>query len=67
MVRRLEIHKSNIISEINIFKLIDKHHGLVKSSATLTFMKNYFKDIKQVSEEKSSNFEVKIICLRKDF
>ena len=29
-----------------VFKLIEKHPKLMKSSVTLTFLKNYFKDIK---------------------
>ena len=33
-----------------------------------TFLKNYFKDIKQICEENSSDFEwVKVICLQKLF
>ena len=54
--------------KINVFKLIKKHLKLMKSSVTLTFLKNYFKDIKQVCEENPSEFEqVKVICLRKLF
>ena len=66
MVSKLKIHKSTIIFKINIFKLIDKHPKLMKWSITLTFLKNYFKDIKQIYKENSSEFElVKVICLRK--
>ena len=57
MMRKLKIHKSTIVFKINVFKLIEKHPKLMKFSVTLTFLKNYFKDIKQISEEHSSNFE----------
>ena len=56
MVGNLKIHRSTIIFKINIFKLIDKHPGLMKSSATLGVFKNYYKDIKQICEENSSEF-----------
>ena len=39
------MHKSTSIFKINIFKLITKYSKLMKSSVTLTFLKNYFKDI----------------------
>ena len=58
MVSKLKIHKSTIIFEINVFKLIQKHPKLMKSSVTLTFLKNYFKDIKQICEENSREFEL---------
>ena len=57
MVEKLEIHKTTIILKINVFKLIEKHPKLMKSSVILTFLKNYFKDIKQICEENSSEFE----------
>ena len=67
-VSKLKIHKSAIIFKINCFKLIEKHPQLKKSSVTLTFLKNYFKDIKEICEENSSDFEwVKVICLQKLF
>ena len=56
MVGKLKIHKSTIVFKINVFKLIEKHPKLMKSSATLTFLKNYFQDIKQICEENSSEF-----------
>ena len=40
MVSKLEIHKSTIIFKINVFKLIEKHPKLMKSSVTLNFLKN---------------------------
>ena len=41
------VHKGTIIFRINLFRLLDKYLGLKKSSVTLSFMKNYFKEIKQ--------------------
>ena len=40
MVSKLKIHKSIIIFKVNIFKLIEKHLGLMKSLVTLTFLEN---------------------------
>ena len=66
MVGKLQIHKSTIMSKINVFKLIDKHPKLMRSSVTLTFLKNYLKDIKKVCEDYLSDFKwVKVMCLRK--
>ena len=42
------VHKNTIIFKINVFKLIDKHHQLMKSLVTLSFLKNYFKDINRI-------------------
>ena len=53
MVGKLKIHKSTI----NVFKLIEKYPKLMKSSVTLTFLKNYLKDIKKDCEENSSEFQ----------
>ena len=57
MVGKLKIHKSTIVFKIKVFKLIEKHPKLMKSSVTLTFLKNYFKDIKEICKENSSEFE----------
>ena len=57
MVGKLKIHKSFIVFKINVFKLIEKHPKLMKSSITLTFLKNYFKDIKKICDEYSSQFK----------
>ena len=66
MVRKLKIHKITIIFKINIFKLTNKHPKLMNASAILTFLKIYVKDIKQIYEKNSSEFEqVKVTCLRK--
>ena len=57
MVGKLKINKSTIVFKINVFELIEKYPKLMKSSVTLTFLKNYFKDIKQICKENSSEFE----------
>ena len=57
LVSKFKIHKNTIIFKINVFKLLEKYPGLIKSSATLSFLKNYFKDIKRICQEKSSEFE----------
>ena len=57
LVANFKIHKNTIIFKINVFKLIDKHPKLMKSSVTLSFLKNYFKDIKRICQENSSEFE----------
>ena len=68
LVNELKVHKSTIIFKINIVKLIDMHTILMKSSVTLAFLKNYYKDIKQICNENPNDFEqVKVICLRENF
>ena len=57
LVNEFKAHKSTIIFEINIEKLIDKHAILMKSSVTLGFLKNYYKDIKQICIENPNEFE----------
>ena len=57
MVTQLKIHKSTLIFKINVFKLIEKHLKLMKSSVTLTFLKNYLKDIKKICAENPSELE----------
>ena len=48
LVTDFGVHKGTIIFKINLFRLLDKYPGLKKSSVTLSFMKNYFKDIKEI-------------------
>ena len=50
-VNKLGIHKTPIIFKINIFKLCEKYPKLLKSSIGLGFLRNYFKDIKEVCSE----------------
>ena len=63
MVKKLKIHKKTIIFKINLFKLIEKHPKLMKSSVTLAFLKNYFKHIKQICKENSSEFKKTLLKL----
>ena len=57
IVGKLKIHKSTIVFKINLFKLVEKHPKLMKSSVTLTFPKNYFKNSEQICKENSREFE----------
>ena len=57
LVNEFKVHKSTIIFKINIFKLIEKYPKLMKSSIVLGFLKNYYKDIKQICKENSKGFE----------
>ena len=57
VVSEFKVHESTIIFKINIFKLIDKHPELMKSSMTSGFLKNYYKNIKQICKENSNEFE----------
>ena len=54
LVMESKVHRNTIIFQTNIFKLIDKHPKLRKSPATLGFLKNYYKDSKQLRKENSS-------------
>ena len=66
VANEFKVHKSTIIFKTNIFKLIDKHPKLIKSSVTLGFLKNYNKDIKKTCNENLNEFElVKVIYLGK--
>ena len=56
LVSRLGIHKTTIIFKINIFKLCEKYPKLLKSSIGLGFLKNYFKDIKEVCSANAKEF-----------
>ena len=57
LVNEFKVHKTTIIFKINIFKLIGKYPKLMKSSIGLGFLKNYYKDIKQICKENSKEFE----------
>ena len=48
LVVNFGVHKGTIIFRINVFKLLDKYPKLRKSSVTLSFIKNYLKDIKEI-------------------
>ena len=48
LVADFGVHKGTIIVKMNVFKLLDKYPKLKNSSVTLNFIKNYFKDIKEI-------------------
>ena len=67
LVNELKVHKNTIIFKTNIFKLMNKHPKLM-SSVTLDFLKNYYKDIKQIYNENLNEFEkLKVICFKNKF
>ena len=57
LINEFKVHKSTIIFKINIFKLIGEYPKLMKSSIELGFLKNCYKDMKQIREENSKEFE----------
>ena len=56
-VSRFGIEKNTITQKINVFKLIQKRSGLMKSSITLSLLKNYLKDIRQICQKTVREFE----------
>ena len=56
-VKEFDLHKTTMMFNINIVKLIDKYPKLMKSSVTLGCLKNYLKDIKQICNENPNEFE----------
>ena len=57
MVKQFGVSKSTTIFKINIVKFINKHAKIMNSSLSLNSMKNYFKMIKEICDENSSEFE----------
>ena len=53
LVADFGVHKGTIIIKINLFRLLDEYPKLTKSLVTLSFMKNYFKDIKEICKASS--------------
>ena len=51
LVSRLGIHKTIIIFKINIYKICKKYPKLLKSSVGLGFLKNHYKDIREICNE----------------
>ena len=51
LVNQFKVHKSTIMFQINILKLCEKYPKLLKSSIGLGFLKNYYKDIKEICNE----------------
>ena len=56
LVNEFKVHKSTIAFKIDIHKLCEKYPKLMKSSIGLGFLKNYFKDIKEICNENSNEF-----------
>ena len=56
LVTEFKVHKSTIIFKINIYKLCEKYPKLLKSSIGLGFLKNYYKDVKEVYSENAQEF-----------
>ena len=56
LVNQFNVRKTTITFKINIFKLCKKYPKLMKSSIGLGFLKNYYKDIKQICEENLNEF-----------
>ena len=56
LVTEFKVHKSTIIFKINIYKLCEKYPKLLKSSIGLGFLKNYYKDIKEIYSENAQEF-----------
>ena len=53
LVADFGVHKGTIIFKINLFRLLDEYPKLKKFSVPLSFMKNYFKDIKKICKTSS--------------
>ena len=56
LVNKLGINKITIIFKINICKLCERHPKLLKSSIGLGFLKNHYKDIKEICTENGQEF-----------
>ena len=46
-----------MIFKINIVNLTDKYPRLIKSSVILGFLKNYYKDMKEIRDKNSTEFK----------
>ena len=56
LVNKLGIHKTTKIFKINIYKQCEKYPKLLKSSIWLGFLKNHYKDIKEICNENAQEF-----------
>ena len=57
LVKQFKTTKCTIIFKIHIIKLVDKYPKIATSSITLNFLKNYYKDIKNICEENQEEFK----------
>ena len=56
LVNKLGVHKTTIIFKIDVYKLCERHPKLLKSSIGLGFLKNHYKDIKEICSENAQEF-----------
>ena len=56
LINQFKVHKTTIPFSINIFKLREKYPKLLKGSIGLGFLKNYYKDIKEIFNENQKSF-----------
>ena len=56
LVNWLGIHKTTIIFRINVYKFCERNPKLLKSSIGLGFLKNHYKDIKEICMENVQEF-----------
>ena len=56
LVSTFGVRKSTLILKIKVFKLMQHYLKLIKTSVSLRFMKNYFKDIKQICQKNLREF-----------
>ena len=56
LVNKLGVHKTTIIFKINVYKFFERHPKLLKSSIGLSFLKNHYKDIKEICSENAQEF-----------
>ena len=57
MLKQFGISKFTIIFKINMVQLINKQPKIKNSSLSLDFLENYFKFIKKICKEKTSEFD----------
>ena len=56
LVNAFKVHKTTIIFKINIYKLCERQPKLLKSSIGLVFLKNYYKDVKEIYSQNGQEF-----------
>ena len=56
LITEFKVHKITIIFKINIYKLCKTFPKLMKSSIGLGFLKNYYKDIKDICNKNEQEF-----------
>ena len=56
LVNKLGVHKTTVIFKINVYKLCERHPKSLKSSIGLGFLKNHYKDIKEICSKNAQEF-----------